>query len=58
MYNIYSVLIFLYQTACTILVVVWLYRLTKQFTDNKDSTEIAYEKFGLNDRSDVDYSTF
>ena len=36
----------------------WLYRLTKQFTDNKDLTEITYKKFSLNDRSDVDYLTF
>lgn len=58
MYNINSVLIFLYQTTCTTLVVFWVYRLTKQLTDNKDSTEMTYKKFGLNDRSDADYSTF
>ena len=58
MYNINSVLILLYQIACTILVVFWPYQLTKQFTYNKDSTEITYKKFGLNDRRDVGYSTF
>ena len=58
MKNINIVVIALYQIACMILVVFWVYLLSKQFIDNKDSTEVTYKKFGSNVKNEVEYPTF
>ena len=58
MKNINIVVIALYQIACISLVVFWVYLLSKQFIDNKDSTEVTYKKFGSNVKNEVEYPTF